>query len=439
MWSSRSPKSQAFTAFSRVLILLVQLAAAAVGVALALAGVDVARGQPLVLPLVDQPGERARGEALLVEVGGDDQLLEQAQLVVGVEDGEVRLQPDQLGMAAQHLGADRVEGAEPRHPLDRVADQPPDALAHLARGLVGEGDRQDLRRPRLARVEQVREPRGERGGLAGARAREHQHRAVGGQHRLALRRVEAAEIGRVGEQCGAVSVTPGQVGGVARAAQSVRTNAETSGRVERWRHRAGATAARSATRPRARRRISALCHCTDCRRSAGAPMVGWALFPSDRVTIAGDPPDLRLVAGHRTRHSAPTCGTGLFYRNEAILPGADRHPVGDARRSRCVSAGGAHPGRRRSGVHGGFGGDAAVRSLSGVSRGTRSEPTNDGRAVPCRVRRRERRGIASASGGLWRDRDADRRSLQRTVANQPRGGASDRASGVAKQQSFGLG
>ncbi len=23
----------------------------------------------------------------------------------------------------------------------------------------------------------------------------------------------------------------------------------------------------------------ALCHCTDCRRHAGAPMVGWAMFP----------------------------------------------------------------------------------------------------------------------------------------------------------------
>lgn len=25
----------------------------------------------------------------------------------------------------------------------------------------------------------------------------------------------------------------------------------------------------------------ALCHCRDCRRSAGAPMVAWALFPRE--------------------------------------------------------------------------------------------------------------------------------------------------------------
>jgi hypothetical protein len=124
--------------------LFVQLAAAAVGIAFALARIDLSRGQALVLPFIDQAGEAAGGEALLVEVGGDDQLLEQAKLVVGVEDGEVALEAHQLCVAAQHLGADRVKGAEPGHPLDRVADEAADALLHLARGLVGEGDAQDL-------------------------------------------------------------------------------------------------------------------------------------------------------------------------------------------------------------------------------------------------------------------------------------------------------
>ena len=34
---------------------------------------------------------------------------------------------------------------------------------------------------------------------------------------------------------------------------------------------------------------SALCACTDCRRSAGAPLVSWALFARDAVTVDGDP------------------------------------------------------------------------------------------------------------------------------------------------------
>ena len=34
----------------------------------------------------------------------------------------------------------------------------------------------------------------------------------------------------------------------------------------------------------------AACHCGDCRRATGAPMVSWALFPKDAVTISGDEP-----------------------------------------------------------------------------------------------------------------------------------------------------
>ena len=52
--------------------MLVKLAAAAVGEALALAGVDLFRRPALVLPAVDAPGQLACGPALLVEVRGDD-------------------------------------------------------------------------------------------------------------------------------------------------------------------------------------------------------------------------------------------------------------------------------------------------------------------------------------------------------------------------------
>ncbi|MCY1173049.1 hypothetical protein D9M73_131980 [compost metagenome] len=175
----------------------VEFLPAAIGVEFALAGIDLRRREAFVLPAVDQPGKLARGPAFLVEIGGLDELLQQAQLVVGVEDGEVAVQADEFGMAAQHLGADRVEGAEPRHPLDHIADQPPDAVAHLARGLVGEGDAEDLARPGFAGGEQMREPRGERGGLAGAGPGQHQHRAFGGQHGFALLRVEARQIGGI--------------------------------------------------------------------------------------------------------------------------------------------------------------------------------------------------------------------------------------------------
>ena len=49
------------------------------------------------------------------------------------------------------LRRQRMEGAQPGHPLDRLAQQPADAVLHLARGLVGEGHGENLVRPRACR------------------------------------------------------------------------------------------------------------------------------------------------------------------------------------------------------------------------------------------------------------------------------------------------
>lgn len=64
----------------------------------------------------------------------------------------------------------------------------------------------------------------------------------------------------------------------------------------------------------------ALCHCSDCRRSAGAPAVGWALAPADQVTIKGETREY-VSSEHGRRHFCPSCGTGLFYTNDDIFPG----------------------------------------------------------------------------------------------------------------------
>ena len=65
---------------------------------------------------------------------------------------------------------------------------------------------------------------------------------------------------------------------------------------------------------------SALCHCSDCRKSAGAPMVGWALFSTDAVTINGTP--IHYVSSENvTRQFCGQCGTGLFYSNIVSFPG----------------------------------------------------------------------------------------------------------------------
>jgi hypothetical protein len=65
----------------------------------------------------------------------------------------------------------------------------------------------------------------------------------------------------------------------------------------------------------------ALCHCTDCRKSSGAPMVAWAAFDESGFHLTQGTPHTRNSSGQSMRSFCPDCGTGLFFRNEAGLPG----------------------------------------------------------------------------------------------------------------------
>ncbi len=64
----------------------------------------------------------------------------------------------------------------------------------------------------------------------------------------------------------------------------------------------------------------ALCHCSDCRRSAGAPMVGWAAVPRTELSVEGELTTFQS-SELAQRQFCPKCGTGLFYINETVLPG----------------------------------------------------------------------------------------------------------------------
>jgi hypothetical protein len=65
----------------------------------------------------------------------------------------------------------------------------------------------------------------------------------------------------------------------------------------------------------------ALCHCEDCRKSAGSPMVAWAAFKEDEVSILSGQPTQYRSSPSVTRQFCPTCGTGLFYSSPEMLPG----------------------------------------------------------------------------------------------------------------------
>lgn len=65
----------------------------------------------------------------------------------------------------------------------------------------------------------------------------------------------------------------------------------------------------------------ALCHCSDCRKSAGAPMVAWAAFAEGEFTLLQGEPTVFNSSGTALRSFCPKCGTGIAYRNTKYLPG----------------------------------------------------------------------------------------------------------------------
>lgn len=66
---------------------------------------------------------------------------------------------------------------------------------------------------------------------------------------------------------------------------------------------------------------AAICHCEDCRRSSGAPLMGWAGVDAKTFQVVKGEPRAWSSNGFASRHFCPECGTGLYYKNEALIPG----------------------------------------------------------------------------------------------------------------------
>ena len=167
-----------------LLVLRVERHCSAMGEGGGVGGRDLVGSETSVLPTLDQGQQQPGGPALLVDVLCLQDLLQEADLVVGVEDREARFEPGRLGVPAQDARGDCVEGAEPGT-VGGAADHRLQPLAHLARGLVGEGDREQFRREGAAGREGVRKPGGQDARLPGAGAGQHQDRAVNRNRRRA--------------------------------------------------------------------------------------------------------------------------------------------------------------------------------------------------------------------------------------------------------------
>ncbi len=64
-----------------------------------------------------------------------------------------------------------------------------------------------------------------------------------------------------------------------------------------------------------------ICHCRDCQKSAGAPLVAWAVVPNADFRVTDGKAREVNTSGDTFRYFCGECGTGLYYINETYLPG----------------------------------------------------------------------------------------------------------------------
>src|SRR5689334_7357612 len=95
-------------------------------------------------------------------------------------------------MRAQQAVAQPVESSHP-HPARVDRQHRRDASQHFARGLVGEGHRENVMRPRLSGLDEPGDPRGKNARLAAAGTGENESRLLGKRDRFALLRIETGK------------------------------------------------------------------------------------------------------------------------------------------------------------------------------------------------------------------------------------------------------
>ena len=127
---------------------------------------------------------------LLIQIQFTDDRLDQALLVVGIEDDEVLSHGQVFGFASQNSRTDRVERAK-HHAFGRLLVQNGfDALVHFFGGFIGEGDGENLPWADAFVGDEVCNTLSEYTRLSGPRTCHDHYRPIRRCDRAALLRVE---------------------------------------------------------------------------------------------------------------------------------------------------------------------------------------------------------------------------------------------------------
>jgi hypothetical protein len=152
----------------------------------------VLRAQAFVFLPVDEPLRLTRRPALFVQAQLADHPLDQALLIVAVENLEGLGSARFLPVRPQQAVRQAVEGADPH--AGRVdTHQLLDAMTHLGSGLVGEGHRQNGVRGRVFDLDQPGDTVHQHSGFTGTSTGQDQLTANGGCYGLALGIVEGVQ------------------------------------------------------------------------------------------------------------------------------------------------------------------------------------------------------------------------------------------------------
>ena len=172
----------------------------------------------MALGMADLRQHRPISHELVVDMHLPVNGLEQSYLIVGIVNGELarEARPDfgeRVAVAAQQTHAKGMErGNERALRCGRIIQKRADALPHLFRGFVGEGDRQNRRTRNAVMRNQVRDAMRNDTCFAAAGSGEQQHWAFGMSDGFPLLRIKTFKKIHLAEQGGEVAF--GAAGGI---------------------------------------------------------------------------------------------------------------------------------------------------------------------------------------------------------------------------------